>query len=111
MNNVVQPDLVFVSNTRAGIVTEDNIQGAPDLVIEILSESTRKKDEVTKRELYDRFGVKEYWLVDPERETVKIFKRTQERFGPALELGKETGDVIATDLLPGYKLPLSAIFE
>ena len=49
--NVVQPDLVFVSSVRADIVTEENVQGAPDIVIEILSDSSRKKDEVTKRKL------------------------------------------------------------
>src|SRR5574341_1114050 len=52
--NVVQPDLLFVSNNLAGIVTEDNIQGAPDLIIEIISETTRRRDEVTKRKLYER---------------------------------------------------------
>ena len=57
--NVVQPDLLFVSTAHAAIVTEDNIQGAPDILVEILSESSRKKDEVTKRKLYERFDVQE----------------------------------------------------
>jgi len=69
--NVVQPDLLFVSAARAAIVTEDNIQGVPDIIVEILSESTRRKDEVTKRKLYERFGVQEYWVVDPELEIVE----------------------------------------
>lgn len=109
--NVVQPDLLFVTTARAGIVTDDNIQGAPDLIVEILSESTRRKDEVTKRKLYERFGVQEYWIMDPELEIVKIFKLAQQKYGRALELSKETNDVLTTDILPGFRLALTDIFE
>jgi Uma2 family endonuclease len=109
--NVVQPDLLFVSRARAGIVTDLNIQGAPDLLVEILSESSRKKDEVIKRKLYERFGVQEYWIVDPELETVKIFKLAQEKYGRPVELSKENNDVLTSELLPGFKLPVSEIFE
>ena len=109
--NVVQPDLLFVSAARAAIVTEDNIQGAPDIVVEILSESSRKKDEVTKRKLYERFGVQEYWVVDPELETVKIYKRAQQGYGRALELSKETNDILTTELLPGFDFAVSEIFD
>ena len=109
--NVVQPDLLFVSAARADIVTEDNVQGAPDLIVEILSESSRKKDEVTKRKLYERFGVQEYWIVDPELEIVKIFKLTQQGYGRASELSKETNDVLTTELLPGFDCAVNEIFE
>ena len=109
--NVVQPDLLFVSAARAAIVTEANIQGAPDLIIEILSESSRKKDEVTKRKLYERFGVQEYWVVDPELEIVKIFKLAQQKYGRAVELSKEANDVLATELLAGFSFAVSEIFE
>ena len=109
--NVVQPDLLFVSTARAAIVTEDNIRGAPDLVVEIISETTRKKYEVTKRKLYERFGVQEYWVVDPELESVKIFSRAQQGYGRAVELSKEAGDILTTELLTGFKLALSEIFD
>ena len=111
MRTLVQPDLLFVSTAHAALVTEDNIQGAPDIVVEILSESSRKKDEVTKRKLYERFGVQEYWVVDPELEIVKIFKRAQQRYGRAIELSKETNDVLTTELLPGFDFAVSEIFE
>ncbi|MBI4523581.1 MAG: Uma2 family endonuclease [Deltaproteobacteria bacterium] len=109
--NVVQPDLSFVSKDLAAIVTEDNIQGAPDLIIEIVSEATRKRDEVTKRKLYERFGVREYWVVDPILETIKIYTQEQRGYGRPLELTKETNDTLTTELLPGLRLALSEVFE
>ena len=109
--NVVQPDLLFVSSARAEIITEDNIQGAPDLMVEILSDSSRKKDEVTKRKLYERFGVAEYWIVDPELESIRVYKLAQQRYSRATELSKEANDVLTTELLPGFHLSISELFE
>src|SRR5436305_1778740 len=60
-HDVAQPDLLFISKARMEIVAEENVQGAPDLVVEILSERTRRRDERLKHDLYERFGVQEYW--------------------------------------------------
>ncbi|HYG63700.1 MAG TPA: Uma2 family endonuclease [Thermoanaerobaculia bacterium] len=108
-HDVVQPDLVFVSRERAAILTERNIQGAPDLVAEILSDGTRKVDEEVKLELFERFGIREYWLVDPRRERVRVYRLRQEAFELTGELtARET---LTTPLLPGMTVPLADVFR
>lgn len=72
--DIVQPDIIFVSNENKKIITKDNIEGAPDLLVEILSPSTSKRDIGIKKKLYARHGVREYWIVDPENETVEILR-------------------------------------
>jgi Uma2 family endonuclease len=108
--SVVQPDLIWISEERRSIVTEANVQGAPDLVVEVLSPSTRRTDEIIKRKLYERFGVREYWLVDPEIETVKVWRPEAERFVRVSELTLEDDAVLTSPLLPGFSLPLRKLF-
>ena len=110
-HDVVEPDLLFISNERAGIIQAANVQGAPDLVIEILSDSTRRKDETLKRDLYERSGVREYWIVDPQASRVRIFRRSGVRFLAAQEVSAAGKDVLTTPLLPGFQLPVGEIFE
>ncbi|HEU5141094.1 MAG TPA: Uma2 family endonuclease [Bacillales bacterium] len=71
--NVKQPDLVFVSKERKDIVKEKAVEGSPDLLVEILSPSTGKRDKKEKKETYERFGVKEYWILDPYYEVLEQF--------------------------------------
>jgi Uma2 family endonuclease len=100
--DVVEPDLLYVSNERAAdVVTPQHVRGAPDLVAEIASPGTRARDETVKRRLYERAGVSEYWIVDPETDVVRIYRRTAEGFDRAIELSRETNDVLRTPLLPG----------
>ena len=104
--DVVEPDIMFIRESRKHILTEDNIKGAPDLLVEILSSSTREYDEVVKFKCYELLGVAEYWIVDAEQETVSIYRRTSSGF--ALE---PVADDITTPLIPGFSLPIQAIFE
>jgi len=70
--DVVQPDILFVSKVRSKIITEEEIRGGPDLVIEILSPATAERDRTYKKTLYARHSVQEYWIVDPEEKIIKI---------------------------------------
>jgi len=108
--DVVEPDLIFVSKERSHVVTERHLRGDPDLVIEVLSEATRKRDETIKRKLYERCDVSEYWTVDPDLETVRVFRREGGAYGRPVELSRERGDAIETPLLSGLVIALAVIF-
>jgi Uma2 family endonuclease len=111
--DVIEPDIVYVSHERsANVVTKANLQGAPDLVIEIGSASTRQRDETIKRHLYERCGVSEYWVVDPDIDVVRVYRSAGDgKFDRPIELSRESGDVLTTNLLPGLDLPLVRIFR
>jgi Uma2 family endonuclease len=110
--DVVEPDLLYMSNERASkVLTSANVQGVPELVIEIGSPSTRKRDETIKRQLYERAGVSEYWVVDPEIDVVRVYRRGPSGFERPLELTAEAGESLTTPLLPGLTLSLARIFR
>jgi len=110
-HDVVEPDLLYVSNERRSILTEQNIQGAPDLAVEILSPGTRKTDEVTKRRAYERWGIGEYWVVDPELDVVKVYRLRDAKFVREAELFADDGAVLATPLLPDLRIRLQLLFR
>ena len=105
--DIVVPDLLYLSNERAGFLTSKNLQGPPDLVIEILSPSTKSRDMRLKRALYQRVGVREYWIVDPERNVVEVNRSDAGTFKPAIVFTRQ--DVLTSPLLPGLELPLDRV--
>jgi Uma2 family endonuclease len=109
--DVVEPDLLYVSNERASVLAGGkHVAGAPDLVVEIGSPGTRQRDETIKRRLYERFGVVEYWVVDPDIDVIRVYRREGKRFARPMELAREASDVLTTPLLPGLELPLVRVF-
>ncbi len=109
--DVVEPDLLYITNERMEqILTAQHVKGSPNLVIEVASPSTRSRDETIKRRLYERAGVVEYWVVDPDVEVVRVYRRDDERFARPVELSLEARDVLTTTLFPGFELPLAKIF-
>lgn len=105
---VVQPDLVFVSKARAAIITRANIRGAPDLVVEILSPSTARRDWRDKFDAYETHGVEEYWVADPEFRMFWVFVLRNGKFEEAGRYGE--GDTLISPTLAGFKLDLSEVF-
>jgi Uma2 family endonuclease len=92
-------------------LTAANVQGAPELVVEVGSPGTRKRDETVKRALYERAGVSQYWFLDPDRDVVRACCRDGDRFADPVEFSAEAGHVLTTTLLPGLELPLVDIFR
>jgi len=105
-HDVVQPDLIAVLNARRHIVTAPNIQGAPDLSIEILSPSTRHLDRRHKLALYERSGVTEYWIVDPESHVVEQRVLAAEGYG----LPRRESERVALHVLPGAVVDLTKVW-
>lgn len=107
--DVVQPDLLFVSRERLHIITAANVRGAPDLVVEIRSPSTGNRDWTIKRDLYARYGVKEYWVVDPVGRQVWVMALGNEGFDEIGSYG--AGDVLTSPTLEGLSIDLNVIFR
>ncbi len=107
--DVVQPDILYVSKARISIITEKNVQGAPDLVVEVLSESTAKIDRTTKLKLYARSRVREYWIIDPETSSAEIYRLVPGGYELAAQLNSSQS--LTSPLFSGLELPLSRLAE
>jgi Uma2 family endonuclease len=104
---VVQPDLLFVSAERRDIIGPKNVQGAPDLVVEILSPSDPDHDRIRKRELYARHGVREYWIVDPAERSIEVLILGEG--GYATSSRARPGDAVASTVLAGLSVEVDEV--
>jgi Uma2 family endonuclease len=105
--NVFEPDLVYISKERAHQLNEKNLRGAPDLAVEILSTSTRSRAERLKRNVYEQTGVQEYWIVDPDGDSIDVLIHAGDGFAQPRRFSR--GERLTTRLLPGLELPLDRI--
>lgn len=105
--NVVEPDVVFVADDRLDIITPRNIQGVPSLAVEVVSDP--RHDRIRKRELYARFGIPEYWIVDPDADRIEVH-RLQGGGYPKPEIF-ECGDTLTYALLAGFALDIEFLFS
>ena len=106
--DVVQPDIMFISKERLNIITEKNVQGAPDLIVEIISPTSEYRDRVIKRKLYSKYEVKEYWLVDLEKKEVEVMSLKESGL-ETVKIYKKT-DILESLVLKGIKIKLDDIF-
>ena len=108
-STVLGPDVIFVSNSRLHIIGKENLSGPPDLAVEVLSESTAQVDREIKPKQYALYGVPEFRLVDPEGETITIFRLKDREYELVEEL--RFGDTLTSPLFPGLRLPVSSLWE
>ena len=106
--NNTQPDIIFIRKERQFIVTRDGIEGRPDLVVEVLSPSTHKNDRISKKALHLKFGVMEYWIVDPIYQFVEVYVLEDDKY--VLKSTVFEGEV-ASHILEGFTLTIENIFE
>jgi len=106
--DVVQPDIIFISSKNIKIIKPTHLEGPPDLVVEIISPGSTQRDRIIKRKIYALHGVKEYWLVHPEKEQAQVLRLEKGDFKRIAELTVE--DVLTSPLLSGLEIRLGEIF-
>jgi Uma2 family endonuclease len=108
-NSAPQPDLVYLAPDKLSLLTSDGVMGAPTLVIEVISPSSIYRDRVTKKSLYERFGIQEYWLVDPADNFIEIYALTDGQYKLFSAASIEEGH-LSSGVLPRFSLNLSTLF-
>ncbi|MFN4254874.1 MAG: Uma2 family endonuclease [Saprospiraceae bacterium] len=106
--NCPQPDIVFISSERSFIIEKGYINGAPDLIVEIISPGTGKNDRGIKKDLYERYAVKEYWVIDPMNQTVEVFNMKENAY--RLTCIQEAEGVVVSEVLAGFEIEVSTLF-
>ena len=109
MVDVVQPDVLFVARDREHIIAKKNIVGIPNLIAEILSPSSTSRDQKEKPNLYQRYGLPEYWIVDPDSQTVEVYLSAANRLEKVETL--KAGEKLRSRQIPGLVLEWSEIFK
>lgn len=102
-----EPDLLFVADARLALITDENVQGPPTLAIKVLSDPRR--DRILKHEAYARFGIGEYWVVDPESEWVEVYQLDGDAYRQPRIL--RPGATLTLDALPDLAIDLTELFE
>ena len=110
-HDVVEPDLLIVLADQASMLTENFVGGPPAIAVEVLSPGTSRRDRGIKRALFDRTGVKEYWIVDPVQRTLEQYTRDSRETGLSTIHRHSTTDTLVTPLLPEFSLALARLFR
>lgn len=108
--DVVQPDLIFVAKENQGVIGEQCIAGAPDLLVEVVSKGSVARDYIEKKNDYEKFGVKEYWIVDSLNETLWIYALDAQQKYVLFSFAEE-GATARSQLFPELAIPHSEVFE
>jgi len=106
---IVQPDILFVAKTNLKIIKRKRIKGAPDLIIEIISPTTGYYDLVVKKRIYEKHGVKEYWVVDPHLKWIEIYHWQEGKYQTLARA--ENSGTVESALLPGWSVDLKHLFK
>ena len=107
-HRVVQPDVAFIAKERLNII-DRAIMGPVDLAAEVISLGGRNRDRIEKRDLYEQYGVKEYWIIDPEPPTVEVLHMVNSRYELVMRSGP--GAIAASRLLPGFEIKVDWLFH
>jgi len=107
-HRVMQPDVVYIARERLDIIAK-TINGPVDLAAEVISLGDRTRDRIEKRDLYEQYGIKEYWLIDPEAKTVEVLHLEQGRY--QLFMRATSGQIAASKLLPGFEIEVASLLQ
>ena len=104
-----EPDVAFVRTERLHLVSERRMVGGPDIAVEVVSRDSRQRDYGEKKQLYAEAGVAEYWIVDPEKQTLDLYRRS----GNELQLFRQfaSNETFESPLVPGFRLTVSDVFS